>query len=830
MAGEAVVASVRTINIDVSDLYRARGRSGIQRVVREVASRLIGSGSANYRVRILRFDYAMHRYLVLDEQSALDLLAHRTEEPETASTIAISDFGPLDIFLDVDSAWNSPLKRPYLYEALRAVGAMIVTVVYDLLPAQFPELAHPSTLRTWSQFISAVYTWSDLVFVISRSVEEEFLRTKELVGETRYIPTVVIKLGSDFVVHAEPTAEELAALAQFRGEEYILQVSTIEPRKMHRVALEAIALIHATRPDVHIVFAGRLGWHSDEMHTAIVEHPLFGKRIHWIDGPSDALLEVLYREAAMTLYLSRSEGYGLPVAESLEFGKITISSINSSMYEVGGGFADYIHFNTATEIAETALAYFASPDLRERRIRDIADNFQPVRWDTVVGVISAVFDMLPRAREIAARPLPTALQWVFISNVPESLQRTIPLIDAHVPWVSEYLVIAPESLRGEMTSIPSAHPIRFVPEEGMLGESIAEFRTADHVRKNWMLRSRLVSLAELGEEFVMLDDDNQPIAGIDLDVFLGSEPRYRGYYFYELTRWPHRRTAYDLGQSDTRGMLQPLGFELLAYSSHQPQIINRALFAEAIDLVEREAPHRSIDEWTLYFNYLATRYPTLLSKRPFRAMNWPEGPWSWQHQYAPADIVFENYYPHAYEEGSTSALTHELDLTAKLEHKREQALPYERSRGLVSATVPLIEEYQLAHGAMLFTAGETSIMVAGVPHVIPVATDSVSRLPLTFTLFGRAEEGLETQFCYRVMGRYVSSGQIVENGTSAPHLVGNGLLEFGVSSEGLEPGVYDIEFFAKIAGENCFMDGVSYRSRLVVAAPDGTVPEIYHAL
>ena len=818
---------VRTINIDVSDLYRGRGRSGIQRVVREVASRLIGSGSTAYRVRVLRFDYVAHRYLAIAEQSALDFLAHKEEEPATESTMAISEFGPDDIFLDVDSAWNSPLKRPYLYPELRKVGAMIVTVVYDLLPLQFPDLAHPSTLRNWSQFISAVYTWSDLVFVISRSVEEEFLRHKELVGETRHIPTVVIKLGADFAVHAEPTHEELAALAQFRDEEYILYVSTIEPRKMHSVALDAIALIHATRPDVHIVFAGRLGWHSDETHTAIVGHPLFGKRVHWIDGPSDALLETLYRECAMTLYLSRGEGYGLPVAESLELGKITISSINTSMYEVGGGFADYVHFNTATEVAETALAYFASPALRERRVREITEKFKPVLWDVVVGTISTIFDNLPRAREIASLPRPSGVQWVFISNVPDSLRRTIPLIDNRVSWVSEYLVIAPESLREEMTSIPSAHPIRFVADEGMLGDDLAEFRLADHQRKNWMLRSRLVTLDEVADEYIMLDDDNQPIVDIDLDVFIGDEPRYRGYYYYELTRWPHRRSPYDFGQGDTRDFLKPLGFELLSYSSHQAQVINKALYAEVVELANAVAPHRSIDEWTSYFNYLASRYPTLVEKRPFKTLNWPEGPWSWQHQYEPKDVAFENYYPYAYLDGSKSGLAYEIDFDTRVAHKRQQEESYDRSRDLMAATIPLIERYQLAHGAMVFTAGETSLMVFGVPHVIPVGVDSVVRLPLTFNLFGRAVEGMETQFCYRVVGRYVSHGMIVENGAMPEHILSNGLMEFDMSSDGLAPGVYDIEFFAKVAGENYFVDGVSYRSRLVVCAPGETVPSVF---
>ena len=64
-------------------------------------------------------------------------------------------------------------------------------------------------------------------------------------------------------------------------------------------------------------------------------------------GISDAELARFYAHAEFTVYPSRYEGWGLPVSESLAFGKLPVVAYNSSLPEAGGDLA----------------AYFASDDL-----------------------------------------------------------------------------------------------------------------------------------------------------------------------------------------------------------------------------------------------------------------------------------------------------------------------------------------------------------------------------------------------------------------------------------------------------------------------------------
>lgn len=813
---------MKTINIDISDLYRGRGRTGIQRVVREVVSRLLIAEHEAFSVRVLTFDYRRKVFDIVQEAAALDLLRTDVDELPAIGSLAVSDFTADDVFYDLDSAWNSPLKRPELYRGLKAAGAMIVSTVYDLVPLRHPEFVQRDTLRNWVLYISAVYTWSDLVLLDSRSAECDFLEYAASAGVDRRIPTLVTRLGADFAVGGSLSEGEQAVVDRLAGRRYMLFVGTIEPRKRQALALEAMEEISRVDPEVHLVFAGRQGWNADDTVSAIQQHPLYGRRIHWIGDASDGLLHRLYEGCTLSLYLSHYEGFGLPVAESLQHGKVTIASRISSIFEVGRGFADYLHFGTPGELAGTVLAYLRDPRLRAAREQQIVSGYRPPTWDLVVGTIAGVFSRLDRAAALQSRPRPEKMQFVFISNVPESLQRTIELVDARVPWVDEYLVAGPEELRERTMAIPAAHPIVYVSDERLLGDRMAEFRAADHQRKNWILRSSLVRLPEVADEYIMLDDDNQPLAEVPLDTFLDDDRRYRGYYFYEMTEWPHRRTDYDQGQHLTARFLDIHGFEMLSYSSHQPQVIDKALFADVIALIDSDAPGESLDEWSVYFNALAAWYPTLLDKRAFLTMNWPDLPGTWDAKVHPERFLFENFYEGIYETGLFSTLP-VLTPEAKAEAKAVEAEPFRQTRARYDQSVPVLRQLDMVHGALVFEHEGDYLVVEGVPHVVVSGTDPTLTLTLSFAKIGHRAVGTETQLCYRILGVQESYGMMVENALHDMSLESCGPIEMRFHHTTLAPGSYALEFFAKIGGHNVFPVNAKYRSRLVVAPAGDTL-------
>ena len=71
----------------------------------------------------------------------------------------------------------------------------------------------------------------------------------------------------------------------------------------------------------------------------------------FLEGTSDPDLAALYRRCLFTVYPSLYEGWGLPVTESLCYGKTPLLSRVASLPEAGGEFADYFEIGSKVGLA-----------------------------------------------------------------------------------------------------------------------------------------------------------------------------------------------------------------------------------------------------------------------------------------------------------------------------------------------------------------------------------------------------------------------------------------------------------------------------------------------
>lgn len=249
------------------------------------------------------------------------------------------------------------------------------------------------------------------------------------------------------------------------------------------------------------------------------------------------------------------------------------------------------------------------------------------------------------------------MQIVYISNRPETAVETLGHVAGLMPFVTEAVIVCPAALVDRFRA-PAPPRVVVLDEAAVLGERRAAFAaTSDHQVRNWLLRAALAAAGEVGEEFIMSDDDSRPLVEIRPGLFKESG-RYHGYYFYDLAKWRPRATDYDVGQHRTRALLEGAGLATLSYSSHMPQILSKRILAEAVAWYEGEAGGdlRPVDEWSLYFNYARRRHPELFhAPRPFRTLCWPALPTDWEYDVRPPAFAFENFYPRLYDDGGIFA-------------------------------------------------------------------------------------------------------------------------------------------------------------------------------
>lgn len=345
----------RRLLVDVSAICRTDLRTGIQRVVRAILMQLLADpppGMAVEPVSIIPAEGRWH--LRQAARYTLDLLG--------AQGVLLDDevveprAGDVYLGLDLAGSYVVGAQAAGLYREWRARGVAIHFVVYDLLPVSLPDCFPPEEVANFRRWLDVVAD-HDGAYCISRAVAQEFLRWRAAVHPDA--PPMAVghfHLGAD-IEDSTPTrglpAGHEKMLAALRLRPSLLMVGTVEPRKGHAQALDAMELLWARGSQTNLVVVGKAGWHVEDLVARLRSHPQAGERLFWLEGISDEYLEMIYAGATALLAASRGEGFGLPLIEAAQHGVPIIARDLPVFREVAGEFAYYFSANTPPDLADS---------------------------------------------------------------------------------------------------------------------------------------------------------------------------------------------------------------------------------------------------------------------------------------------------------------------------------------------------------------------------------------------------------------------------------------------------------------------------------------------
>ncbi len=300
-----------------------------------------------------------------------------------------------DVFLVLGSTWFHPFYAAMLCQARERFGLRIAVLFYDAIPLIRPEWCDRNLVARFRHWATSLLPLADSPLTISQATGQDLVTFAARESLTLRQQPVAIPVGTGFgcnpdTADATPRSDRLPA-----PRSYVLIVSTIEARKNHALLFRVWRRLLDEMPAdavPRLVFAGKVGWLVEDLMQQLRNTDRLGGKIVLIDDPHDSELAQLYRGCLFTVFPSFYEGWGLPVTESLGFGRPCVISNASALPEAGGTLARYFdpeNGGEAYRVIRRAIEDKAGTEAWAERVRT---EFRPVSWNESARALLRILD------------------------------------------------------------------------------------------------------------------------------------------------------------------------------------------------------------------------------------------------------------------------------------------------------------------------------------------------------------------------------------------------------------------------------------------------------
>lgn len=205
--------------------------------------------------------------------------------------------------------------------------APLVVTVHDLAFLRSPEHFTARGNRFFRRALDIVRREADLIITPSQTTADDCTAAGISPQRLRVIPLAART--------ADVTPAQVAAFRTAHGVErpYVLWCGTLEPRKNLATLLAAFRRMREDHDEVDLVLVGPNGWGG----VTVDASP--DGRLHTLGRLSAEDLQVAYAGARAFAFPSTWEGFGLPVLEAMGHGIPVVTSVGTSMAEIGGDAA-----------------------------------------------------------------------------------------------------------------------------------------------------------------------------------------------------------------------------------------------------------------------------------------------------------------------------------------------------------------------------------------------------------------------------------------------------------------------------------------------------------
>ena len=247
----------------------------------------------------------------------------------------------------------------------RVRGKRLVLTVHDIIPDLLPETVSRAYRMQFRVWLSRSLKVADRVICDSQRTRRDLLSRFEVEEDK----VVAVHLGADHVdtIPRPDAAGEAYLRSLGLPEHYVLYAGALDARKNVALILDALERLRARGRPTTLVLVGQSWYGSEAVEQRIARMRAAGFDLRPLGYQSSPIFYELIRRAAVFVFPSRYEGFGLPPLEAMRLGVPTVVSTAGSLPEVCGEAAVAVHPDSPAELATVIDQLLRSPEERTRR-------------------------------------------------------------------------------------------------------------------------------------------------------------------------------------------------------------------------------------------------------------------------------------------------------------------------------------------------------------------------------------------------------------------------------------------------------------------------------
>lgn len=389
------------ILVDLTTLAHHKGTpTGMSRVEERLASAFCAV--IDIDVQFVYWDSKHQRFLHIEhEQVRRQQVLGCSERDQLGRVASVSEMTPYgclsvergDRLLILGSAWMRNQRYVRDVAALKIrFGLHLTAAIYDVVQWKhsgwYPKVVADEFISNCRAFIPL----ADQLIACSDCTRRD-VRDFMVAHGIAIPPVQLFRLGDELSHFEDSEQMQHTEVAPLEGQRFVLFVSTLDYRKNHRLLLELWRRLvneHGDRAP-KLVMVGATGWRGEETLDLIASDAALARHVLLLQGINDSTVDWLYRHCLFTVYPSLYEGWGLPVAESVQKGTFCIASDAGSLPEVAPGFVEYISpLDFVGWYAALVRYCFNAEALKVKRER--LAGYQQTSWQAVANRVSCLIE------------------------------------------------------------------------------------------------------------------------------------------------------------------------------------------------------------------------------------------------------------------------------------------------------------------------------------------------------------------------------------------------------------------------------------------------------